>query len=156
MIIAVISIIVITGIAWGISQLLPYKICPVCAGVSGTWLVLGALMLAGRLPEATYLLPIAILMGGSVVGIGYQGEKSYRWPAQNPVIWKLIVMSIGFPLVYNVVLRLNWSVWFGELIALCLLMYAFFVRKAKPEPHTPHRSDDSDVQKIEKGLEKCC
>ena len=49
------------------------KICVVCAGVSLTWLTLSFLILLGLVPATDYLVLVALLLGGTVVGIVYQG-----------------------------------------------------------------------------------
>lgn len=153
----IISILVITGVVWLVNKLSSLKICPVCAGVSGTWIVLSVLILTGVLHHPSDMLRLAILMGGTVVGIAYQGEKKLRWANDNPIFWKLIVVGLGFPAVYAAVQYLSWATLTAEFVVLGVLMYAFFIRKGRPpESHLPHRTDVPNVQKIEKGLEKCC
>jgi len=153
----ILLILVITGLVWMLNKLLPFKLCPVCAGVSGTWIILTALMLADILPTTSYILPIAILMGGTVVGIAYQGEKSLSWVKHYPVGWKLTAMVIGFPLAYGAVQYMSWATFSIELAVLTGLMYSFFIRRGpSAAPHVPHSGDAPNVQKIEKGLEQCC
>ncbi|MDO8505934.1 MAG: hypothetical protein Q7S48_05180 [bacterium] len=152
----ILLILVITGSVWALNKFLPFKFCPVCAGVSGTWTALTALMLADILPTTFYILPTAILMGGTVVGIAYQGEKSLVWVKSYPVAWKLAVMVVGFPLAYGAVQYMSWTIFGLELVVLALLMYVFFFRRVAMESHVPHSNGGANVKKIEKGLESCC
>ena len=78
MIIAILSIILITVIAWAFDKKLPIRICPVCAGVSLTWLWLLLGMGYGLLSIEKYQLITAILMGGSVVGITDKLSEKYK------------------------------------------------------------------------------
>lgn len=154
---AILPILIITGLVWSINKLLPFKLCPVCAGVSGTWTIMMALMLGDILPTTSYMLPTAILMGGTVVGIAYQAEKSLQWVKRYPIAWKLAINIIGFPLVYGAVQYMSWATFGVELVVLAGVMYVFFIRRGpSAEPHVPHSGDASNVEKIEKGLEQCC
>lgn len=153
----ILFIVIITGLVWVANKILPFKLCPVCAGVSGAWTLLTAAMLSNILPTTSYLLPTAILMGGTVVGIAYQGEKSLQWVRRYPVAWKLAVMIVGFPLVYGALQYRSWITFSVELVALAGLVYLFFMRRgASGTTHPSHPGDAPDVQKIEKGLEQCC
>lgn len=153
----ILLIMVITGLVWALNKLLPFKLCPVCAGVSGTWTILTVAMLSGILFPTSYSLPTAILMGGTVVGIAYQGEKSLTWVRRYPVAWKLAVMVVGFPLVYGAVQYMSWITFGIELVALTGVMYLFFIRRGiSGTVHPAHPGEAQDVKKIEKGLEQCC
>lgn len=153
----ILLIVVITGLVWALNKLLPFKVCPVCAGVSGTWTLLTAAMLSSVLPATSYLLPTAILMGGTVVGIAYQGEKSLQRVRRYPVAWKLAVMAVGFPLVYGAVQYMSWTTFGIELTVLAGVVYLFFVRRGvSGGGHVLHSDDAHNVQRIEKGLEQCC
>ena len=155
MLLAILLILLITLAVWGLSKAIAIKICPACVGVSGTWLLLMLGVLTGILDPNRWVGIIAILMGGSVAGIAFQGEKSIKWAQNNQVWWKLLVMLPGFLAVYGAVNYINWGTFAFAIVALGLVMYAFFLRK-KSEPHVPHPTDSSGVQKIEKGLEECC
>lgn len=150
-------IVVITGLVWALNKLLPFKLCPVCAGVSGTWIILTALMLGNVIPDSLFIIPVSILIGGTVVGIAYQGEKSLLWVKHYPVAWKLAVMVVGFSLVYGAVQYMSWTTFGIELVALAGVVYLFFIRRGVSGAiHTAHPGDAQDVKKIEKGLEQCC
>lgn len=78
MIIAIISILSLTSIVWVLNKILLIKICPICAGVSLTWLWMLLGMGYGLLSIEKYQLITAILMGGSVVGITNKIEEKYK------------------------------------------------------------------------------
>ena len=54
------------------------RICRLCVGISSLWLILSAGVALDYLSVRTFLIPITLLMGGTVVGIAYQGY-SLRW-----------------------------------------------------------------------------
>ena len=65
---AILSILVITGFVWLLNRITPYKVCPICAGVSGTWLfMLGARFLGYSVDPAI----LAMLLGtlGKIIGV---------------------------------------------------------------------------------------
>lgn len=78
MIIATISILIITFAVWLANRKLSVKICPICAGVLLTWLWMLFGMGYGLLSIEKYQLITAILMGGSVVGITNKLEEKYK------------------------------------------------------------------------------
>ena len=153
---ALILITLITLIVWRISQVVGIKICPACVGVSSAWLILTAGVLTEMLSSNSWQMIIAILMGGSVVGIAFQGEKSIKWAEKNPMWWKLIVVLPGFLAVYGAIKYMSWGTLAGAIVVLGAVMYVFFVRKGKVSPQQVHRNDDPSVKKLEKDLEKCC
>ncbi len=137
--IALASILVIAAMAWLIRRFLSFgegsafggkvNICPICAGVAGTWLWMFAGILTDQLPIASYQLPIAILMGGSVVGIAYQIEK--KLPAErSPFLWKLIFIPAGFFAVYSA-LAIYWPLAAGIGITLAIFGL-WLLRPTKP------------------------
>ena len=125
--------------------------------VSGIWLLLMLGILMDLLNPESWKLVIAILMGGSVVGIAYQGEKVIKWAAQKPMLWKMLVLPPGFLAVYGAVQYMSFWTFGGAVIVLAATAYLFFIRRGvSGTPHTAHLNDASNVQKIEKGLEQCC
>src|SRR3989344_2309817 len=101
---ATISILVITTLVWFLNKVLSRKVCPICAGVAGTWIWMLIGILTNQLSVISYQLLVGILMGGSVVGIAYQLEKrlsagSAGWRA--PPLWQILFFSIGFAAVYS-------------------------------------------------------
>lgn len=146
---AIISILTITLIAWAVGKTTPIKICPICAGVAGTWIWL----IAARFMGCAVPIEIpAILMGGSVVGIAYQLEKKIvfapsRW--RTPLVWKASFIVLGFTTVYTA-LNSNWLI-FGAAAILALTDAALFLALTKA------RSANTDtVKALEDKMKDCC
>src|SRR3989344_3957215 len=93
-VIATVSIFLIAGLVVFFSRFLPFKICPVCAGSFGTWLWM---LIVRSLGYSVDPIILAILMGGSIVGIAYQIEKLpgfSRSSAAKLRCWKMFVAMI--------------------------------------------------------------
>jgi hypothetical protein len=112
-------------------------------------------VLAGGLVFAEFQLPIAILMGGTVVGIAYQGEKRFKWAEANIFRFKVPVVIIGFILVYFAVKNLNWLGLGIEVAILLLLFYFFFISNGENGKPT-FESDPSKVKELEEKMKSCC
>ena len=143
--ITTISILAITGLAWLVAKALPFPVCPVCVGVAGTWLWMLAARLAGFAFDASML---AILLGGSVVGIAYQLEKHLP-RGRSPLLWKTLFLPIGFVAAYGLALP-HWSVLAITIVALLFLTAVFFM------PHRDPEKKSAAVEKLEKYMKKCC
>ena len=65
--VVIVSILAIAGTAAVANKILPFKICPICAGTAGTWLWMLGGMFIGVLPASNFQLPAAILMGNSLI-----------------------------------------------------------------------------------------
>lgn len=124
--------------------------------VSSTWLVLTLGILTQVLNPEPWKMIVAMLMGGSVVGIAYQGEKAIGWAAQNPMIWKLLVLIPGFLVAYGAVQYMNFWTLGGAVIVLGTVAYLFFVHKTRHGTPKISHGDSREIKEIEKGLEKCC
>lgn len=118
------------------------KICPICAVVSMAWILMTAGVLAGKLPFADYQVPIAILMGGTVVGIAYKKEKG-----------RMFVIPAGFLLVYLALKYVNWVVFGIEVVVLGIVAYIYFVL---PEKTTKAEDGHDKIREIEEKLKNCC
>src|SRR3989344_2100490 len=77
MIIAILSILLLTLIVWVINKKLPKQICPICAGVTLTWLWMLLGMGFGLLSVSRYEFLVAILMGASIGGIVTELKKIF-------------------------------------------------------------------------------
>lgn len=136
------------------------SLCSICVGVCSLWITLSAGMAWGFLAAEDFLVPISLLMGGSVAGIAYLGEKRCAWAAQNPKTWKSLVIFGGMTLAYILVSHLSKMVVIIELIIMLNLAYLFFF--SKPKNHhsgTDFPSGDETlerVKEIEKQMEQCC
>lgn len=145
--VSVTLVLFVSLIVWLINKIGSLKICPFCAGVSLAWLGLTAATILG-IVSGQYLQPIALLMGGTVVGIVYQGEKRFNWSLR----WKLLILVIGFIVAYFLLSSVGWPAFFVETIMLAILTYLFFLRS-----DASRGSGDSErVQELEKKMEECC
>lgn len=77
MIIAILSILVLTCLVWVLNKILPIKVCAICAGVSLTWMWMLLGMWFGLLDVLEYEFVIAILMGASIGGIVTEIKKLF-------------------------------------------------------------------------------
>lgn len=158
--IAAISILAITGLTWLFNRILPlrlrsgqaFKICPICAGVSGTWLWMLAAKFLGY--EIDLIIP-AMLMGGSVVGIAYQGERSLEWAGRNPLFWKTAVVVIGMPLAFWAVREVNAVTLGAELVIMTWLAYFLFIKPPGRQGYLDGAGAPK-VADLEKRLKNCC
>src|SRR3989344_7525178 len=98
------SILGITALAHFAKRILPFKVCPICAGVFLTWVwLLGAHFLGYRID----LIVPALLMGGAVVGIAYSLEKrSLNISAERLLLWKVLFIPAGFVAAYSLLAQL--------------------------------------------------
>ncbi|MDP2240737.1 MAG: hypothetical protein Q8K18_11330 [Burkholderiales bacterium] len=143
--ITTLSILAITGLAWLANKILPFPICPICVGIAATWIW----MLAGRLAGLEFdNAMLAILLGGSVVGMGDQLEK--HLPAGRlPLLWKTLFMPIGFIAAYGLATA-HWTVMAMAVAALLLLTSVFFMPRPQSE------KNNSVVEKLKEDMKKCC
>ena len=148
--IALASILAITAIAWLVRRFLKVNICPICAGVAGTWLWLLVGMLTNQLPITNYQLPAAILMGGSVVGIAYQTEK--RLPAnRSPFLWKTLFIPSGLLTVYGLASFQSLLFSAGAILTLIIAISSFwrFGKRGTKE-------ENEQVKDLEDKMKNCC
>lgn len=138
-IVALASIYLIAGAAATANKLFGWRICPICAGVSGTWIWLLA---------ADYRLTAALLMGGSVVGIAYQLEKRLP-PERSPLFWKMAFIPMGFFAAYALAIG-DLFVFLVAAGAAAIFALLFF---RKPPKHGP---ESTKVKELEEKMKKCC
>lgn len=143
MITAFISIFVIGGVAWILRRALGLSICPICAGVAGTWGWMLAVHYAGFAVDVTVL---GLLMGGSPVGIAYVLEK--HLPAgRSPIWWKFLAIPAGFAAMYG--LLTSSILWIIGGAVVWGVVAALFFRKTGD-------GNGAQVSRMEKSLEDCC
>lgn len=150
------SIFAIAGIAWLANKILPlrfrsgraFRICPICAGVAGTWLWMLGGMFIGVLPASNFQLLTSILMGGSVVGIAYQIEK--RLLAGYTMLFKLLFIPAGFIAVYSF-LSYRWFVLVPAMVFLAIVAWGF-LNGAGNDKNRKGKA----VGELEKKMEDCC
>ncbi|MBI1985009.1 MAG: hypothetical protein HYS60_02805 [Candidatus Wildermuthbacteria bacterium] len=139
------SILGITLLVWMIGKVLPFQICPICAGVSGTWAWMLLLSFLGY--EIDLMIP-AILLGGSVVGIAYQLEKKLS-ASKSPLLWKVLFIPTGFIGAYSLISQW-WAVFFAALALLGMVSAVFLIA-----PRTS-AAKSAKVQELEKKMKNCC
>lgn len=115
------------------------------------WLLLSAGVAWGYLAPTPFLIPIALLMGGTVVGIAHLGEKRYRWAAMHPQKWKVPVIVLGMIIAYVLVTRITKFIVVAELVFMVLIACLLFIKKSgQPEV------EDKKVSEIEEKMKQCC
>jgi len=118
------------------------KICSLCVAVSLSWLLIHAGLVFGLLGGEGWKLFSALLMGGSVTGLGYAGL--------NPTfIRKTIAVSVGMPISYLLLVNLSKTtviVEFAIMLSLAVLLF-----RVKTRPQYGGRVSD-----IKEQLKKCC
>ena len=143
--IATTSILGITLLVYLANRILPFRICPICAGVSGTWIGLIIARFSGYPIDIT--IP-ALLMGGSVVGIAYQLEK--KLPAEkSSLLWKTFFIPAGFIAAYGILIEWR-GIFFAALIFLLLLSSLFL------SPRKQQESQKKAVEELKKKMKDCC
>jgi len=143
--ITILSIFALTGAAWAARKLLRVQLCPICVGVASTWLW----MLIGRaLGYAVDATILAMLLGGSVVGIAYLIEK--RLPqGRSPSLWKALFIPVGFVAAYGLAMSL-WVLCAVTAVILLLLSVFFLARPAASE------APSETVEELKKKMQQCC
>lgn len=77
MIVAILSILIITLAVWRINKWWSFQVCPICAGVALTWgWMLGGIVYGFLLIEK-YEILVAVLMGASIGGIVTELKKIF-------------------------------------------------------------------------------
>ena len=143
--VAIVSILGLTGCVWLLNKIWPFQICPICAGVAGTWLWLLAANFLGY--EIDLTIP-ALLMGGSAVGLAYQIEKRLP-PSRPPLLWKTLFIPAGFIAAYSVLTQ--W--WVAFLMSLAFLVIIAFIF-LYPQKKRDIRKET--VAELESKMKICC
>jgi len=144
---SLVSIWLLAGLAWVARRTLRVAVCPICAGVAGTWLWMLVARQFGLLGIDTSMLPL--LLAGSVVGSTYQAE---RWlpPGRSGALFKSVAIPIGLAAAYTLAQSL-WGL-LGVLLAVLLLVAAVFFR-----PTSTAVATSSEVaEELKRQMEQCC
>lgn len=139
-----ISILSLAGLVWLISKHWHLTICPICAGVSGTWVWLLAAVWLGF--PINPLVP-ATLLGGTVVGLSYQFEQ--RLPVSSALLWKTLSIPAGMAAAGSLLSAQWWL--FGGASALWFLVAVAFLR---PRQHGARGA--SATNDLREKLKRCC
>lgn len=139
------SILALTSLAWAARKFTALPVCPICAGVAGTWLWMLAARALGVTIDATVL---ALLLGATVAGAAYQLEQ--RLPAgRSPLAWKAVFVPVGFVAAYGLLVP-NWIVAGAGIAALCVVTWLFLV------PPRNAARDEGAIEALEKQMKRCC
>ncbi len=143
------SILALTALAFLVRKVAALWLCPLCAGVAGTWLWLLGAHLAGF--ELDLRIP-AILLGGSVVGLATQGEKLLAGRSETyHLIWKTLFVTVGFATAWFII-TLAWG---GIAIGLVTLG----VLTAVPKVGAPSQEQTGHPERIgwlKEQMKNCC
>ncbi|OGI57484.1 hypothetical protein A3B85_00600 [Candidatus Nomurabacteria bacterium RIFCSPHIGHO2_02_FULL_37_13] len=148
MIIALLSVLILTGIVWILNKKLPVKICSICAGVSLTWFWMFLGMLLGKLLVADYQVPTAILAGGTMVGLMSKLEESIK--VKFVLIWKTIFVLSGFAAVYGLITN-QWTILIIGIIVDIIATTVFKTHKTEKE-----NSDFKRLKELKEKMKNCC
>lgn len=149
-IIATISILVISFAVWLLNKAMPFKICPVCTGVSLTWFLISVGIVIGLLETNSWELIVAIAMGGTAAGIAFQAEKRFNW--HSPMM-KLPIIIIGFILSYFAVGNISLWTLMAEAAIILILGYLFFISKFDSSANA---ADSKKLKELEEKMKDCC
>lgn len=139
------SLLALTVLAWLASKATRLAICPICVGVSGTWLWLLAARLGGLAVDTT-MLPV--FLGASVVGAAHWIEA--RLPKErSALLWKALALPVGFIAAYGLVAQ-SWAL-AAVAAAVLASLAALFLR-----PSRPTAGDPAAVSQLEERMKKCC
>ncbi|MDO8481591.1 MAG: hypothetical protein Q7S75_00735 [bacterium] len=145
--ITIVSILAITAVVWLANRVLPFNVCPICAGIFLTWAwLLGAYFFGYQIPPE---IP-ALLMGGSVVGIAYQLEKKLGGISPPPrLLWKILFIPAGFVAGYSI-LSEQWTILLFTSVFLLFTSLLFLNAGWKSGTRGESASE------VEKKMKDCC
>lgn len=144
-------VVLFASVAFLVKRVWLSSLCPICLGVSLTWLTLTALILSGVLLASHFLLPVSILIGGTVVGIIYQGEKKFK--AMHSFLPRTITLIVGLTLAYIFLENISWLAVIAAIIILTPLAYLFFL--SQPQA-SASRSVPATLRELEDKMKDCC
>lgn len=146
LILALTSIVVIAILAWGVRRISGIAICPICGGVAGTWLLI---LVLRALAIETDPAIVAMLIGGSAVGMAYQVAK--RIPEDRaPGLWLAIAVPLGFAAAYGVAYA-EWPLAAAGVVGYGITAWVF------RSVNTQGQSKKSPaVERLKKEMEQCC
>ncbi|OGZ96994.1 MAG: hypothetical protein A2847_00740 [Candidatus Sungbacteria bacterium RIFCSPHIGHO2_01_FULL_50_25] len=152
---ALASIAVITAVAGAAKKFFPFSVCPICAGVFGTWLWMLVSEYLGVFSGESWKIITAILMGGSAVGIAYGLEKRLS-AAASPFLWKALSIPAGFAMVYSLVTSMIWGVLLSAAFLAFLAFWFFVLKRGSALGDEPQNKEKWKVEELKKKLKDCC
>lgn len=144
-ILTLISIVVLTVVAWVVRKMIKLNLCPVCVGVAGTWLWLVIAYFGGY--QIELIIP-AMLMGGSVVGVMSKLERLIE--LKFVLVWKTIFVVSGF-LAMNSLITSQWLVLTMGIIIAIIATLIF--RTGKIEVN---KAGSEKFQELKEKMKNCC
>lgn len=149
---SLVSVLFLVWLIGKANDVMKYRVCSVCAGVSTTWVIIVLGILTGYLDPETYKPILAMMIGGTGVGMGYQGEKIFDLTGVKSLWFKLIIALSGFTLAYLNFHFTSWRLLVADLAVLAAAGYLYFVF-----PHKKINSSTEERKKyIEEKLKSCC
>lgn len=145
LIFAIASMLTLTALAWLASSATRAALCPVCIGVSSTWLGLVAARFAGAEVDPAVL---GILLGASVLGLT-QWQAERLPPGRSVLIWKAVALSAGFGAAYGLLAER----WLLAAVAATGFALAAAIYRRPPNAHA--RTSEA-VSRLEERLKRCC
>lgn len=139
------SILAIAALGWAVRRLLDVPLCPICLGVGGTWLWMLAARELGYPVDPTLL---AVLLGGSVVGLASLAEKRLP-PGRSPLLWKTLFIPAGFVAAHAMVAQ-RWPLALGAGAALLVLAGVSLTGRSTAASTT------ATVDELTRKMSDCC
>ncbi|OGZ97201.1 MAG: hypothetical protein A3I44_02030 [Candidatus Sungbacteria bacterium RIFCSPLOWO2_02_FULL_51_17] len=134
-----------------ISRFFPFRVCAVCAGVAGTWV---ALLLFRFFRYEVDDRMLAILMGGSAVGIMFAVDR--KLPRGLSLLCKLLIVATGFGAAYALVLE-HWVIGFSLVAAILIeVMLARIISRSGQGEGSDGTAVSGRRRDIEERLKNCC
>lgn len=143
--VTVASILGLTVLVWLVNRILPFAVCPICAGVSGTWLWL---MVAYFWGYPVVLTIPALLLGGTVVGAMSKLERFVE--PKFVLVWKTAFVISGF-WAANGLITGNWLIFAMGIILTLAATLTCKIRKIKID-----KPESERVEKLKNKMENCC
>lgn len=141
----IVSMLALTVLAWLAGRFSRLSVCPICVGVSGTWLWMLVARLGGIAVDSAVL---AMFLGASVVGGAHWIEV--RLPqGRSSLPWKALALPTGFTAAYAMVAE-QW-IPAGVAAATLAILTALFLR-----PGHAAAGDSAMVAQLEERMKKCC
>ena len=147
-----ISIFILTSIFWAVKRYLLIDICPICSGVFLTWFIFLILMLTGKISVFVFQMPIALLMGGSIVGIAYKLESKIK-EKKSILLFKSLFIPIGFALAYSLVTS---SFYQAVFIFVILGIITLIFLKFRSEKKEDDLEKNKKVEDLLGKMKNCC
>ena len=139
------SIVVLTVLVWRVNRFLPVLVCPICAGVAGTWAWLMVAYFGGY--QIELIIP-AMLMGGTVVGVMSKLERLIE--LKFVLAWKMAFVVSGF-LAMNSLITGQWLVLMIGIILAIMATLIFRLGKIEVNKAEPEKAEE-----LKEKMKNCC